>query len=187
MSRIGNKPILIPKNVNLNIVNNIITVIGKFGILFQNIYKCNKVIEFKIVKNLLYINNNNKNNKKYKSLHGLYRVLINNMIIGVSLGFKKELELVGVGYKVDYISNIRVLNMNLGFSHNIMIQVPNEINIEIKSEKGKNYFIIIKSCDKHLLGIFSSKIRSFRKPEPYKGKGVKYTTEIIKRKTGKSA
>ncbi|WP_185873116.1 50S ribosomal protein L6 [Blattabacterium cuenoti] len=183
MSRIGNKPIFIPNNIDLKFFKNILTVKGNLGTLSQ---KISDKIKINISKNILYVIRNNED-KKSKSLQGLYRVLINNMIIGVSLGFKKELELIGIGYKAVFDINNKILNLNLGYSHDIMIKIPNEINIEIRLEKSKNYIITLKSYDKQLLGIFSYKIRSLRPPEPYKGKGVRFLNEIIRKKVGKSA
>ncbi|BBA17305.1 50S ribosomal protein L6 [Blattabacterium cuenoti] len=181
MSRIGKKPIFIPKNVNLKIVDNEIFVKGFLGSLSQ---KISKNFQLNLYQNKLLITRNQEN-KKSKSLHGLYHVLINNMIMGVSKGFQKKLELVGIGYKAYY--NGEILDLNLGFSHNIMMKLPKEINVEIQSEKGKNPFIILKSYDKQLLGIIAAKIRTFRVPEPYKGKGIRYFGEEIRRKAGKSA
>jgi large subunit ribosomal protein L6 len=123
--------------------------------------------------------------KEHRALHGLYRALINNMVIGVSEGYKKEMELVGVGYRAN--SNGQVLELSLGFSHNIFFQLPKEIKVETKSERNKNPLIILESADKQLIGQVCSKIRSFRKPEPYKGKGIKFVGEEIRRKSGKSA
>ncbi|QIK16637.1 50S ribosomal protein L6 [Blattabacterium sp. DPU] len=181
MSRIGKKPILIPKNVNIKIIDNEVLVKGNLGNLSQKILKG---FQFNLNQNQLTIIRE-KEDKKYKSLHGLYNVLIRNMIIGVSQGFHKKLELVGIGYRASYKN--RVLDLNLGFSHNIMIQLPEEIDIKIEFEKGKNPIIILKSYDKQLLGIVAAKIRSFRIPEPYKGKGIRYFGEEVRRKTGKSA
>ena len=123
--------------------------------------------------------------KKMKSLHGLTRTLIHNMVVGVSEGYKKELELVGVGYRASNQGNI--IELSLGYTHNIFIQLPSEVKVETKSERNKNPLIILESCDKQLLGQVCSKIRSFRKPEPYKGKGIKFVGEEIRRKSGKSA
>ncbi|WP_185858332.1 50S ribosomal protein L6 [Blattabacterium cuenoti] len=183
MSRIGKKYIYIPENVKVTIIENKISVKGILGSFNQIIPN---QLQLRLQKNQLLVCRN-KEDKKSKSLHGLYRVLINNMMIGVTYGFFKKLELVGVGYKANYNDKEKILDLNLGFSHNIMLQLPEEIDIEIESEKGKNYIIILKSHDKQLLGIVSEKIRSFRKPEPYKGKGVRYFGEIIRRKSGKSA
>jgi large subunit ribosomal protein L6 len=118
-------------------------------------------------------------------MHGLYRVLINNMVVGVSQGYKKTMELVGVGYRVS--NQGQVIEFALGYTHNIFLQLPNEIKIETKSERNQNPLVILESCDKQLLGQVCAKIRSFRKPEPYKGKGVKFVGEQIRRKAGKSA
>lgn len=123
--------------------------------------------------------------KQTRALHGLYRALIHNMVVGVSEGYKKELELVGVGYRASNQGNI--IELNLGYTHSIFIQLPAEIKVETKSERNKNPLIILESCDKQLLGQVCSKIRSFRKPEPYKGKGIKFVGEVIRRKSGKSA
>ncbi|AFJ90813.1 50S ribosomal protein L6 [Blattabacterium sp. (Blaberus giganteus)] len=182
MSRIGKKPIFIPKDVSIKIFNEEILVEGSLGSLSQKNFK-----EFQ-----LNLNNNqlliirNKEDKKSKSLHGLYHVLIKNMIIGVTKGFQKKLELVGVGYRASFY-NGEILDLNLGFSHNIMMQLPKEVKIEIQSEKGKNTILILKSNNKQLLGIIAAKIRSFRAPEPYKGKGIRYFGEEVRRKAGKSA
>ncbi|WP_185882250.1 50S ribosomal protein L6 [Blattabacterium cuenoti] len=182
MSKIGNLPILIPNNVNITINNNQINIFGKFGNLSQII---SKYIRVKIKNNFLFLTRI-KEDKESKSLHGLYRVLINNMIIGVQYKFIKKLELVGIGYRVSKIFN-NLLEFNVGYSHNIILEVPKEINIEIKIEKGKNPILILKSINKQLLGQVASKIRSFRKPEPYKGKGIRYVNEYIRKKAGKSA
>jgi large subunit ribosomal protein L6 len=124
-------------------------------------------------------------NGPHRSMHGLYRALINNMVVGVTEGYKKELELVGVGYRVS--DQGQVLEFALGFTHNIFLQLPKEIKIETKSERNQNPLVILESCDKQLLGQVCAKIRSFRKPEPYKGKGIKFVGEQIRRKAGKSA
>ena len=123
--------------------------------------------------------------KASRSLHGLYRALINNMVTGVSVGYKKELELVGVGYRAE--NNGQVLKLSLGFSHDIYVKLPNEVKLETKSERNKNPLILLESCNKELLGLICAKIRTFRKPEPYKGKGIKFVGEYIRRKSGKSA
>ncbi|WP_185851391.1 50S ribosomal protein L6 [Blattabacterium cuenoti] len=183
MSRIGNNPIHFPENVEIKILNNEIFIKGKLGSLDLKISDKIKLVFHE--KNRKLVLTRKKEDKKSKSLHGLYRVLINNMVIGVSKGFKKELELVGIGYRVS--SNGGILELNLGFSHNIMMKIPKEILIETKIEKGKNPILILKSYDKQLLGMIAAKIKSFRKPEPYKGKGVRYLKEDIRRKTGKSA
>ncbi|WP_185868838.1 50S ribosomal protein L6 [Blattabacterium cuenoti] len=181
MSRIGKKPILIPENVNMMISDNKISVKGPLGSLNREV---SKKLKFNFQDNQLIITRI-KENKLTKSLHGLYRVLINNMILGVTIGFMKKLELVGIGYRASCNKNI--LDLNLGFSHNIMIQIPEEVHVEVKSEKGKNTILVLQSKDKQLLGIIAAKIKSFRPPEPYKGKGIRYLGEDIRRKTGKSA
>lgn len=181
MSRIGKLPIAIPNEVNVTLQNNYISVTGPLGNLIQVL---NPSIKINILKNQLFVQRISNQNK-IRALHGLYRSLINNMIIGVTQGFIKKLELIGIGYRVSNIGNI--LELNLGFSHNIIFEIPDEIKLETISEKGKNPLIILKSYNKELLGILSAKIRSLRKPEPYKGKGIRYLKEIIQRKTGKSA
>ncbi|WP_185861074.1 50S ribosomal protein L6 [Blattabacterium cuenoti] len=181
MSRIGKKPIFIPEDVNIEIFDQNILVKGSLGSLSQ---KISEGFQLNLNGNKLLITKNQEN-KKYKSLHGLYHMLIKNMIIGVTKGFQKKLELVGIGYRAFY--NESILDLSLGFSHNIMMQIPEEINIKIESEKAKNTIIILKSYDKQLLGIIAAKIRSFRTPEPYKGKGIRYFGEEVRRKAGKSA
>lgn len=181
MSRIGKLPIPIPKGVIVKIEEERIKVIGKLGELSKEIPNN---LQLSIEGEMLLVRRFS-NNKKDRAFHGLYRALVNNMIIGVKEGFKKELELVGVGYRASARDNI--LELNLGFSHNIIIKYPSEIKIEARTEKGRNPFIILTSFDNQLLGMVSSKIRSLRKPEPYKGKGIRYVGEIILRKTGKSA
>lgn len=181
MSRIGKLPIPIPKGVIVKIEEERIKVIGKLGELSKEIPNN---LQLSIEGEMLLVRRFS-NNKKDRAFHGLYRALVNNMIIGVKEGFKKELELVGVGYRASARDNI--LELNLGFSHNIIIKYPSEIKIEARTEKGRNTFIILTSFDNQLLGMVSSKIRSLRKPEPYKGKGIRYVGEIILRKTGKSA
>ncbi|WP_185850804.1 50S ribosomal protein L6 [Blattabacterium cuenoti] len=182
MSKIGKIPIFIPKDLNIKIDKNLIIVKGKLGVL--NL-KIPEEIKLLIDNNKLYLTRNIES-KKIKSLHGLYRVLIFNMIQGVTKGFKKELELVGVGYRAINRDN-NILELNLGFSHSIMIQIPKEISVDIKTEKGSNFILLLKSYNKQLLGLVAAKIRSFRKPEPYKGKGIRYLKEEIRRKEGKTA
>ena len=180
MSRIGNKPINVPDGVTLEILPSKITVKGKLGELTQDY--SDVIIKFE--NNIITVTRPSEN-KKVKSKHGLYRALISNMIEGVSKGFTKELELVGVGYRAS--NQGQKLDLALGFSHNILFQIAPEIKIETISEKGKNPIIKLTSHDKQLVGYVASKIRSFRKPEPYKGKGVKFVGEYIRRKAGKSA
>ncbi len=182
MSRIGNWPISIPDGVTVNITdNNIVEVKGPKGELRQPV---NPAIEVKSQDGVLTLERKSEL-KKYKSLHGLYRALVNNMIIGVTEGFKITLELVGVGFKAQ--NNGQLLELALGHSHGIFFEIPKEIKIETVTERGKNPRIILESNDKQLVGQVAAKIRSLRKPEPYKGKGVKYEGEILRRKAGKVA
>lgn len=181
MSRIGKLPISVPAGVSVEFKDNVVKVKGPKGELTQEI-KGDIAIELEEGKVVVARGNEDK---QTRALHGLYRALINNMVFGVSEGYKKELELVGVGYRAT--NNGQILDMSLGYSHNIYLQLPAEIKVETKSERNKNPLIILESCDKQLLGHVCSKIRSFRKPEPYKGKGIKFVGEIIRRKSGKSA
>ncbi len=181
MSRIGFKPITIPEGVTVDIKDNMITVKGKLGELTQEI---KGGIEFDIKDGVIRVKRPS-DSKKHKAFHGLYRSLLFNMIEGVSKGWTKELELVGVGYKAS--SQGQILDLSLGFSHNIMIELPKEVKVETVSEKGKNPIVKLTSFDKQLIGHIAAKIRSFRKPEPYKGKGVRYVGEEIRRKAGKTA
>ena len=185
MSRIGKLPISIPSGVSVAISNNVVTVKGPKGELSQYVDPSIKVnINDGTV--VMEIDENSPVNVKQKqAFHGLYRSLVNNMVIGVSQGYKKELELVGVGYRVSNQGNI--IEFSLGYTHPIFIQLPNVIKVETKSERNQNPQIILESCDKALLGLVCAKIRSFRKPEPYKGKGVLFKGEVIRRKSGKSA
>ena len=180
MSRIGNNPIIIPDGVTIAIQPNNITVKGKLGELKQ-VYSD---VQIKMEDNILTISRKS-DNKSVKAKHGLYRSLISNMVEGVSQGFTKELELVGVGYRAS--NQGQKLDLALGFSHNILFEIAPEVKVETISEKGKNPIVKLKSHDKQLVGYVASKIRSFRKPEPYKGKGVKFVGEQIRRKAGKSA
>ena len=180
MSRIGNNPIIIPDGVTIDIQPNNITVKGKLGELKQ-VYSD---VQIKMEDNILTISRKS-DNKSVKAKHGLYRSLISNMVEGVSQGFTKELELVGVGYRAS--NQGQKLDLALGFSHNILFEIAPEVKVETISEKGKNPIVKLKSHDKQLVGYVASKIRSFRKPEPYKGKGVKFVGEQIRRKAGKSA
>ena len=186
MSRIGKLPISIPAGVTVDLKDNMITVKGQKGELSQYVDPAiNVSIEDGHVI-LSEVENAMLDNPKQKhAFHGLYRALIHNMVEGVSQGYKKSLELVGVGYRASNQGNI--IELALGYTHNIFIQLPSEIKVETKSERNKNPLIILESCDKQLLGQVCSKIRSFRKPEPYKGKGIKFVGEVIRRKSGKSA
>ncbi len=181
MSRIGKLPIEIPAGVTVKCENNVVTVKGAKGELTQAV---NSDIKINIDGNVITVERAS-DNREQRSQHGLYRSLINNMVIGVSTGFKKEMELVGVGYRAT--STGQVLELSLGYSHAIYLRLPAEVKLEAKTERNKNPQIILESCDKQLLGQVCAKIRSFRKPEPYKGKGVKFVGEIIRRKSGKSA
>jgi len=180
MSRIGNSPITIPEGVSVEIQPNLFTVKGKLGELSQSY----DLVSIEQSENTLTVKRVNES-KTAKAKHGLYRSLFNNMVQGVSNGWSKELELVGVGYRAN--NQGQKLELALGFSHNIVFQIPAEVKVETVSEKGKNPIIKLTSLDKQLVGAIASKIRSFRKPEPYKGKGVKYVGEEIRRKAGKSA
>ena len=180
MSRIGNNPIVVPEGVNVEIHTDSVKVSGKLGTLSQNFDGVSVSKE----ENQLIVKRNSES-KEHKAKHGLYRSLIFNMVVGVSQGWKKSLELVGVGYRAQ--SSGQKLDLSLGFSHNIVMMLPDEIKIETVNEKGKNPIINITSYDKQLVGMVAAKIRSYRKPEPYKGKGVKFVGEEIRRKAGKSA
>ncbi|MCB0458966.1 MAG: 50S ribosomal protein L6 [Flavobacteriaceae bacterium] len=180
MSRIGKAPISIPEGVTVNLNDGVITVKGKLGELSQEI----KDVNVKVEDNEVVVERPSES-KDHKSKHGLYRALINHMVEGVSKGFTTELELVGVGYRASHQG--QKLDMALGFSHNIVMDLAPEVKLETVSEKGKNPIIKLTSHDKQLLGQVAAKIRSFRKPEPYKGKGVKFVGEELRRKAGKSA
>ena len=180
MSRIGNSPISVPDGVDIDIKPSLVTVKGKLGELTQEYSD----VEIKMEENTIYVTRPSEK-KSIKAKHGLYRALIFNMIEGVTKGFTKELELVGVGYRAS--NQGQKLDLALGFSHNILIDIATEVKVETVSEKGKNPLIKLTSHDKQLVGYIASKIRSFRRPEPYKGKGVKYVGEQIRRKAGKSA
>ncbi len=182
MSRIGKNPVIIPAGVTVTVAaNNIVTVKGAKGEMKQTI---DPSITVK-VEGTQVILERHTDQPRHRSFHGLYRSLINNMVIGVSEGFKVEQELVGVGYKAE--AKGQILDLTLGYSHNIMIELPKEIKAETLTEKGKNPKIIMTSSDNQLLGQVAAKIRSLRKPEPYKGKGIKFTGEVLRRKAGKSA
>ena len=180
MSRIGNNPINIPQGVNIDIQVDNIVVKGKMGELTQHYSD----VSFKLHENTLTLKRPS-DSKDHRAKHGLYRSLVNNMVEGVSQGYTKELELVGVGYRAS--NQGQKLDLALGFSHNILFDIAPEVKVETISEKGKNPIVKLSSHDKQLLGYVAAKIRSFRKPEPYKGKGVKFVGEEIRRKAGKSA
>jgi large subunit ribosomal protein L6 len=182
MSRIGKLPIAIPDGVQIQVSdNNVVTVKGKLGQLEQQV---DPKIKVRVDGNNLLVERGS-DERDDRAKHGLYRSLVFNMVKGVSEGFKTVQELVGVGYKATATGN--VLELALGYSHNIMMVFPEEISVETTAVKGKNNTIILKSIDKQLLGQVAAKIRSFRKPEPYKGKGIRFENEEIKKKAGKSA
>tara|TARA_B100000963_G_scaffold40414_1_gene30047 strand:- start:6331 stop:6885 length:555 start_codon:yes stop_codon:yes gene_type:complete len=182
MSRIGNNPIELPQGVKVTLgENNSVVVTGKLGEL-SNTFHTDLSISLK--DNFITVSRPS-NSKEHKSFHGLTRSLLNNMIIGVSEGFKKELELVGVGYRAN--NSGQKLELALGFSHNVVFEIPNEVKVATASEKGKNPIITLSSIDNQLLGVVAAKIRSLRKPEPYKGKGIKFVGEQLRRKAGKTA
>jgi large subunit ribosomal protein L6 len=180
MSRIGKNPIAIPAGVTVEVKEAVVTVKGKLGELTQEFSD----VTVKIEDNQVIVERSS-DHKDERAKHGLYRSLINNMIVGVSEGFTKQLELVGVGYRAS--NQGQKLDLALGFSHNIVLDVVSEVVVETISEKGKNPIVKLSSFDKQLLGQVAAKIRGFRKPEPYKGKGVKFVGEELRRKAGKSA
>jgi large subunit ribosomal protein L6 len=182
MSRIGRSPIALAKGVTVNVAkDNTITVKGPKGELTQLV---DGDITIEVKDDQIHLTRPT-DQIRHRALHGLYRALLHNMVVGVSEGFTKQLELVGVGYKAANQGN--VLDLSLGYSHNIIIDVPSELKVTTLTEKGKNPLITLESYDKQLLGQVAAKIRSLRKPEPYKGKGVKYVGEFIRRKAGKAA
>lgn len=180
MSRIGNNPVAIPEGVTVNVKDNVVTVKGKLGELTQNF----DAVEIKVEEGNVLVTRSS-DTKDQKAKHGLYRSLMNNMVEGVSKGWTKELELVGVGYRAS--NQGQKLDLALGFSHNIILNIAPEVKVETVSEKGKNPIVKLTSFDKQLVGQVAAKIRGFRKPEPYKGKGIKFVGEEIRRKAGKSA
>ncbi|HTF31171.1 MAG TPA: 50S ribosomal protein L6 [Flavitalea sp.] len=182
MSRIGKQPVLLPAGVTLTVgTNNILTVKGPKGELKQTVDRDIKVE----VKDGHVEVSRPTDQIRHRAMHGLYRSLVSNMVKGVTEGYKKNLELVGVGYKAS--SNGNLLDLSLGFSHNIIFEVPKELSVKTGQEKGENPKIYLESSDKQLLGQVAAKIRGLRKPEPYKGKGVKYIGEVVRRKAGKAA
>lgn len=184
MSRIGKAPITLPKGVTVTVAgNNLVTVKGPKGEL-------NRMVDPDITvrvdtENSRVLVERPTDQKRHRALHGLYRALINNMVTGVSEGFKTTMEIVGVGYRATV--NGQLLDLALGFSHNLFLELPKEIKATATAEKGKNPTLTLESHDKELLGMVCAKIRSYRKPEPYKGKGIKFQDEILRRKAGKSA
>jgi large subunit ribosomal protein L6 len=182
MSRIGKLPVNLPKGVTLSVSDaNVVSVKGPLGELTQVV---NKDIRVEVVGNEIILSRPSES-KNHKSLHGLYRALIHNMVIGVSEGYKKELELVGVGYRAE--AKGQNLEMSLGFSHEVLIQLPDEVKVQTKTERRANPIITLTCIDKQLIGHVVAKIRSLRPPEPYKGKGIKFVGEQLRRKAGKSA
>lgn len=182
MSRIGKKPISLPSGVSIEVsADNVVTVKGPKGSLTQQV---NPDIKLSIGEGEVVVERPTEQ-KRHKSLHGLYRSLIHNMIEGVSNGYKKELELVGVGYRATAQNNI--LELNLGYSHNIFMGIPSEISVKAETAKGKNPIVTLEGIDKQLIGQVAAKIRSYRKVEPYKGKGIRFVNEVVRRKAGKTA
>ncbi|KAB7531582.1 50S ribosomal protein L6 [Flagellimonas olearia] len=180
MSRIGNSPVAIPEGVTVEVKDTLVTVKGKLGELSQEF----SGVDVKVEDGNVLVERPS-DSKEHKAKHGLYRALFANMVKGVSQGWSKELELVGVGYRAS--NQGQKLDLALGFSHNIVMDIAPEVKVETVSEKGKNPIIKLTSHDKQLVGQVAAKIRSFRKPEPYKGKGVKFVGEQLRRKAGKSA
>lgn len=180
MSRVGNAPITILQGTTVQVDGNIVTVKGKLGELTQEV----KNVEVKVEGSEVTVSRKSEA-KQDKAFHGLYRSLIHNMVVGVSEGFKNELELIGVGYRAS--NQGQRLELALGFSHGIVFELPNEVKVETEMVKGQPPRVILSSHDKQLLGMVTAKIRSFRKPEPYKGKGIRFVGEQIRRKAGKSA
>ena len=181
MSRIGKAPISLPEGVSVSIEKNSVSVKGPKGELSQSI---DPDISVKVDDGTVTVERAT-DQKRHKSLHGLYRSLVNNMVEGVSNGYKKEMELVGVGYKASVQGN--VLELNLGYSHSIYLAVPEEIKVSAETQKGKNPLVTVEGIDKQLVGQVSAKIKSLRKVEPYKGKGIRFVGEQIRRKAGKTA
>lgn len=182
MSRIGKAPIEIPGGVEISVdKSNIVKVKGPKGELVQQI---NSDLTVAIEDNTLMVSRPTEQ-KRHKSMHGLYRSLIHNMVEGVTKGFTKELELVGVGYRAGNTGQL--LELSVGYSHPIFFAIPDEVKVETKMEKGKNPIVTLQSIDKQLLGQVAAKIRAFRKPEPYKGKGIKFVGEVLRRKAGKTS
>ena len=182
MSRIGKLPIQLPKGVQINVSDkNLVSVKGPLGELQQQVDPDISVV----IENDIITLSRPTEQKRHKSLHGLYRSLISNMITGVSTGYQITQELVGVGYKAT--ANGQLLELALGYSHNIIFELPKEVKVQTTAERGKNPTIILNSNDKQLIGQVAAKIRSLRKPEPYKGKGIKFANEVLRRKAGKSA
>lgn len=181
MSRIGKLPIALPKGVDVTVNKNNITVKGPKGTLTRTI---DPAITVAVADGVVTLARPTEQ-KRHKALHGLYRALVNNMVNGVATGYKSEQELVGVGYRAQ--AKGQQLELTLGYSHNVIFELPSEIKVTTTAEKGQNPKIIMESSDNELLGLVAAKIRSLRKPEPYKGKGIKFADEVLRRKAGKSA
>ncbi len=182
MSRIGKLPVKLPSGVTVTVSDtNVVNVKGPLGELSQAI---NKELKVEMADNTVVLSRPS-DSKNHKSMHGLYRALIANMVTGVSEGYKKELELVGVGYRAE--AKGQQLEMSLGYSHDIIIELPGEVKVETRTERRSNPIITLTSIDKQLIGHVAAKIRSFRPPEPYKGKGIRFVGEKLRRKAGKSA
>jgi large subunit ribosomal protein L6 len=182
MSRIGKLPVNLPSGVTISVDDaNVVSVKGPLGTLSQ---KVDNDIRVKVENNEIVLSRPS-DEKRLKSLHGLYRALLDNMVVGVSKGYRKDLELVGVGYRAE--AKGQQLEMSLGYSHDIVMELPKEVKVETKTEKRSNPVITLSSIDKQLIGHIAAKIRSLRPPEPYKGKGIKFVGEQLRRKAGKSA
>ena len=181
MSRIGNKPVSIPKGVTVTVKDAVVTVKGPKGELSQEI---DRDIVVEVTAEEVIVKRPTEQ-IRHKAMHGLYRSLVSNLVKGVTDGYKKDLELVGVGFKAANTGNI--LDLALGYSHNIIFEVPKELKVTTTTEKGQNPKIFLEGSDKQLIGQVAAKIRGLRKPEPYKGKGFKYSDEIVRRKAGKAA
>ena len=181
MSRIGKKPVSIPKGVTITVDGSLVTVKGPKGTLTQEI---DRDIIIEITEEELIVKRPTEQ-IRHRAMHGLYRSLISNLVKGVTEGYKKDLELVGVGFKATNAGNI--LDLALGYSHNIIFEVPKELKVTTTTEKGQNPKIFLEGSDKQLIGQVAAKIRGLRKPEPYKGKGVRYSDEVVRRKAGKAA
>lgn len=182
MSRIGKAPIQLPKGVEFTVSKgNLVTIKGPKGELMQQV---DPDIALEMEEGVITLKRPS-DQPRHRAMHGLYRSLINNMVTGVSTGFTKELEVVGVGYRVNNTGQL--LELTIGYSHPIYFYIPGEVKMETKTEKGSNPLIRLESIDKQLLGQIAAKIRAFRKPEPYKGKGIRYKDEVVRRKAGKTA
>ena len=181
MSRIGNSPITINEGVTATLEGNVVSVKGKLGELSQEI---DTAVTVKIDGNIITLSRKS-DNKDHRSLHGLYRALIANMIEGVTKGFSKKLEFRGVGYRASVAGN--ALDISTGYSHNIVFEIPKELKVTAETEKGKAPVVTVSGVDKQLVGAYAARVRAERKPEPYKGKGIRYVDEYVRKKAGKTA